>query len=318
MSADDLEFNAVGLGTGPNSATPSLGVMPCFTLRMELWTQRFVGQGELLASGETTKTIVSTPYGGSQEMDLPAPQPLCPNGEQPEGEMVAEEVTEIRVDMGNIAREIREHEGFVVGVQWWFHDMGDPSWSNDKVYHREWNLHTGPDYPNRIVLAVEDSIRVERVQPQLFDGKIYIHSVLNSPWGSYDVDTANLRVQLFDSSGSEVPLSHVGEPILRYSVDHDGHFLPVNATFPWDFQQEDLPPGEYSIRVSATNWQHTADAYRERTFNIREDMTVDPGDDEDWEGFTRTDVEESPGLTVVAAILGAVVLTGIVSLRRRH
>lgn len=322
MSADMFEVNAIGLNTGGQGPLPHMGVLPCLTVRMELHTQRFVGQGELLAAGQTTKTVVSTPYGQGINEELPIPQPPCPSDQDPGGVMNATEVTEFKINLGQISREIREHEGFVVGVQWWFHDMGDPDWSQDKVYHREWNLHTGPDYPNRIVLAVEDSVRVERVQPQLFDGKIYIHSVLNSPWGSYDVDTQNIRVQVFDENGNEVAdhtSAHMADPILRYSVDHDGHFKPVNATFPWDFEQEGLEPGDYTIRVTVTNWQHTHDAYREAGFTIRDDLSVEGrGSDGEIYSGDNVDTGEAPGVGIIAAALAAVVLAGIVSLRRRQ
>lgn len=269
LSADSGEFSPMGL-----DEEPSMGVMPCVTVRMQLWTQHYVGLGTLVAEGTTTKTVVSTPEALEEALGPTQDQvdDVCPGSEET---VDPEQVTEFRVDMEKQdSLLIPDYEGYVIGVQWYQHDGGDPDDDGNNLMQREWNIHTGSEYPNRIVMAVKDSIRIDRVNVQDFDNKLWIRGSINTPWGSYDVDTKNIRIEVVDEDGNTVidqDSEYVDDMILQYSVNHDGHFKPVNATLPWDYQAQDLPPGEYTARVTVTNWQHTQDAIGEQTFTITDE-----------------------------------------------
>lgn len=238
------------------------GVMPCVEVKVELWTGRHARQGTLLAEGTATRTVVSSKPAPAQD-PTPAPDP-CAAGEHTPTTLSLTPVTEFAVSMGAAGGLIPKVDAFVVHVEWrQFSQTGD-----QKFAQREWNVHTGADFRNRLVLPVLNPLRVEEVRPQLFEDKIYIHGVFNSPWGSYDVDPASLKVEILKPDGSVLETSNIGEPILKFSVDHDAHFKPVNATFPWEYKKDNLAPGIYTIRLSSQNWQHTADSSGEATVEL--------------------------------------------------
>jgi PGF-CTERM protein len=172
-------------------------------------------------------------------------------------------VTEFPVNMGSASGIIPKAEAFVIHVEW-----RQFSQTGQKVAQREWNVHTGVNYRNRLVIPVMNPLQVEEVRPQLFEDKIYIHGVFNSPWGSYDVDIGSLMVEILKPDGTPLETSNIGEPILKYSVDHDAHFKPVNATFPWEYKKDNLPPGTYKVRLHTMNWQHTAMSINEATVDF--------------------------------------------------
>jgi hypothetical protein len=310
LSADSAEFSPLGIGSGED-AEPSMGVMPCVSVRMQMWTQRHIGQGTLLAEGTTTKTVVSTPQAAG---DTSASNGLivdpCPGAD---GTIDPQQVTEFQVALEPVTElTIPEHEGYVIGVKWYQHDGGDPA-DDPNIMQREWNLRTGSQYPNRIVMAVEDSIRIDDMRLVEFGGSLWIVADINTPWGSYDVDTANIRLEFEDADGQPVPIDHLAEPRLDYSVDHDGHYDPVNVRYEWDHRNEDLPPGTYTVRLVATNWQHTEDAIAERTFTLHEQGTlqVDGSIDE-------TDINESAFPPLVIAMIAMLVPLLRATGRRRN
>lgn len=246
-----------------------IGVLPCLTLHMRLDT----GTGrdrDTIAAGTTTKTVVTSPQG---QGTTSAPQPVCPNGETPDKAIEIEQITEIEVNLGPAKRGIEPHEDLRIAVSWYLHDGGDPQQENNLSPYT-WSQHSGSDHPNRIVFALREPLQVERVRPQLFDDKIYIHTVLKSAWGPYDIDTTNVRVEIKDEAGKTIAdrrSPHMENPIMRYSSDPGNHLSPANLTFPWDFSKERLQPGHYTIHVSAANWQHTATTTGQASFTYHED-----------------------------------------------
>lgn len=266
MSADTDD---VSLAADPRDV--NTGAMPCLEVTVQLWTGRHPGQGTLLAQGKSTRTVLSSKV--APETDLPTPDPcvdpatatIYPN-------LQIKKVHEFPVNLGPALGNIPKVEAFVIHVEWrQFSQTG-----SQKFAQREWNVHTGVEYRNRLVVPVLNPQRVEEVRPQLFEEKIYIHGVFNSPWGSYDVDPSSLKVEILKPDGSVFESSNLGEPILKFSVDHDAHFRPVNATFPWEYKKDNLPPGTYKIRMSSLNWQHTAGASNEATIELPSSYLTKP------------------------------------------
>ncbi len=258
---------------GPFGDPISTGVLPCLSVHMRL--QHGPGpDAATLAQGSTTKTIVSRSDDQGMDPATPLPQPPCPNGETPDGTVHLEEATEIEVNLGKVDHGVNVENGLVFHVALDLDEGGDP---HDEAGVRPllWKQHAGADHPNRVVLALEDSIRVERVRPQLFDGKIYIHTSLNSVWGAYDVDLENIRLQIEDEAGriiADRSSPHMGAPIHRYSHSLVSNLRAANVTFPWDHTKENLESGQYTIRVTAANWQHTATATKETTFTMTDNQ----------------------------------------------
>lgn len=242
------------------------GAMPCVTVRVEIQSGRQFGSGRTLAEGQATRTVVSTNLtaGGS----TPVPDP-CAEGELVEQRFPAIEVAqahEFPVVLSVAEEPITKTEGFVVRVEWWQAEQP----GGEKVAQREWNVRTGSEHRSRLVLPVLNPVVVQEVRPQLFLDTIYVHGVFNSPWGSYDVDPDSLMLDIVDEALVPVADPDFGEPIYVYSVDHDGHFIPVNMTVPWNFHADALPPGTYKARMTMKNWQHTATAASEATMTFGE------------------------------------------------
>lgn len=271
LSADQLESSTLGIGTGPDSDTPSMGTMPCVTLRMTLETGRYVGEGELLTEGETTKTIVSTPYASGLQQELPLPDP-CPGST---GTITAKEVAEFIVEMEPPERAIRSNESFAVGVHWYQHDgiSSDPQ-EEDNINQADWNIHTGSDYPNRLVVPVQEPIEILHLDVMKSDEKSAIALRTQTPWGLYDIDDENIQFRLYNETGTLVSIESQGEP---RSPMHCGHFHPLDLRYPWDLKAQDLEPGTYTLHATVSNWQHTGHATQATTFTIEEEVTQAQG-----------------------------------------
>ncbi|MDX1612176.1 MAG: hypothetical protein R3185_07385 [Candidatus Thermoplasmatota archaeon] len=121
-------------------------------------------------------------------------------------------------------------------------------------------------------LPVKNAFDVEQVIPNFAFGKMAILGVLNTPWGSYDVDPNSLELTIEGPTGEVSPehLSRFGS----FSVAHGGHYLPINITWIWDYQKEGLTSGDYTITVSAKNFQHSAGASCTATFSLAQDKAT--------------------------------------------
>lgn len=270
LSADMLEIPSLGTGTGSQSLIPSSGIMPCLTVRMSLQTGPHVGGGDVIAEGQTTKNVFSTPYGYGTNTSTVASFPCPSSGAVIKGEEVAEFV----VDLGTPARAISYTENFVFKVQWFQHNgtSGDPR-EEDNANQADWNLHTGSDYPNRIVLPMGDAVDIRRFK--ILEGAgserdmQYVQFNVMTPWQHNDIDKVNYRLELFDDHGANLPMEHLGEHE-KYDTDHDRIVTPWNVTIPWNLNAENLEPGTYTLRLTVPNWQHSAEAEKEVTFTVSE------------------------------------------------
>ncbi|HJQ93268.1 MAG TPA: hypothetical protein VJ874_03160, partial [Candidatus Thermoplasmatota archaeon] len=135
-----------------------------------------------------------------------------------------------------------------------------------------WNVNSGEDYPSHVVLPVRNPLDVELVYPQFIHGKLVVLSVINTPWGSYDIDPARLSLVVRDSSGNPVPFKDgTLQQVLEQSVAHAGHYQPIKPTWVWDYAAQGLKPGDYTVTVEIPNFQHSVLASTEASFTIQED-----------------------------------------------
>lgn len=134
-----------------------------------------------------------------------------------------------------------------------------------------WNVNSGEDYPSHIVLPVRNPLDVELVYPQFIHGKLVVLSVINTPWGSYDIDPASLDLVVRDSSGNKVPFKDgTLQQVLEQSVAHAGHYSPIKPTWVWDYAAQGLKPGDYTVSVEIANFQHSVVASTEASFTLDE------------------------------------------------
>lgn len=135
-----------------------------------------------------------------------------------------------------------------------------------------WNVNSGEDYPSSLVLPVRNPIDVELVYPQFIHDKLVILSVINTPWGSYDIDPSMLTVVVRDAGGQVVPFAEgTLQQVLEQSVAHSGHYQPIKPTWVWDYQKQGLEPGDYTVTVGITNFQHSVTTDTTASFTLDDD-----------------------------------------------
>jgi hypothetical protein len=125
---------------------------------------------------------------------------------------------------------------------------------------------SGEFFPPSFTLPVENAFTVERVIPNFANGQLAMLGILNTPWGSYDVDTDSVDLSIEGPNGAVEP--DTLQQYSDFSVAHGGHFEPVNTTWIWDYNKDDVPAGEYEITVSAENFQNSAKASCTATFTL--------------------------------------------------
>ena len=133
--------------------------------------------------------------------------------------------------------------------------------------HASWRVWSGEFFPPTFTLPVTNAFEVERVIPNFAHGRLALLGVMNTPWGSYDVDPKSVELTVEGPSGSFVEPRHMVR-FGDFSVAHGGHYLPVNVTWIWDYQADRLAPGTYTVTVSAQNFQHSAQASCSATFEL--------------------------------------------------
>lgn len=135
-----------------------------------------------------------------------------------------------------------------------------------------WNVNSGEDYPANVVLPVRNPIDVELVYPQFIHEKLVILSVINTPWGSYDIDPEMVKLTVKDASGNVVPFKDgTLTRVFEQSVSHAGHYQPIKPTWVWDYKAQGLKPGDYSVNVQVTNFQHSVTTDTTGLFTINAD-----------------------------------------------
>lgn len=163
------------------------------------------------------------------------------------------------VNLGKPLRSaITKEESYLVRFQWW---SVKPNGERMILPEADvWNVNSGEYYPPVVNLPVKGAFNVELVVPQFVYGKLVVLGIMNTPWGSYDVNQDSIVISIENArtgaAFEPVRLSRLAD----FSVAHGGHYKPVNVTYVWDYQADKLPAGEYEVTVSATNFQGSAAA----------------------------------------------------------
>ncbi len=206
------------------------------------------GEAELIASGQWGPDTAMTGLPGS------------PNAQQ------------FTIDLGppQVDKVTRDNDFFLV------YSFQSTSPAGDVGIHSA-RIWAGEFFPPTFTLPVKNAFDVERVIPNFAHGKLAILGVINTPWGSYDVDDDSVELEIRGPDGRVSPSSidRFGD----FSVAHGGHFLPVNLTWIWDYNQENLDPGAYTVTISGSNFQGSASASCSATFELvgTKDKGLQPG-----------------------------------------
>ncbi|MEA3166078.1 MAG: hypothetical protein QOJ26_947 [Thermoplasmata archaeon] len=177
-------------------------------------------------------------------------------------------------DFVNAGGVIPKEDNLVVEWEWYQKTENPTGGSNEYITGAVgagivWNLNSGEDYPSNVVLPVRNPLDVELVYPQFIHEKLVVLSVINTPWGSYDIDPASLKLVVKDASGNKVPIQDgTIQQVLEQSVAHAGHYQPIKPTWVWDYKAQGLKPGDYTVSVEIANFQHSVDAATVASFTV--------------------------------------------------
>lgn len=283
MSVKPLDVPQVGAQDGPEA-----GALPSLTVRMTMRVGDDIGAdldaGEILAQGQTTL----------------GPERWAVNGEP----------VEFVVDLGTPKVDrIPGDEAFNVLVEWF--NAETPT--GEQIVQRDWVLHTGLAYPNRVEVTAMNPLALYSVKPTpLGEDKMTIHALLNSPLGNYDVDVATIQLQV---EGPTTPRAIAAPVVVQRSFGHNQHAEPVEVTWSWDYRAEAAAPGTYKVTVTAQNLQRTATVTKSATFVIPDEGRAVGYDDTG--AVVAADGDAAPAQTPLPAALAVAALLLALLVRRR-
>ncbi len=217
---------------------------------------------------------------------------------------------------------ITKEEGYNIRVDAYMKNeyCSDPAAKNSLMLDFT-RVHTSPAYRPNLHWSIMNPLYVEVMHPQFVGDDLVVHTELNSPWGSYDVlgDLASEpQIDLaFDGPTTVRTLQRI---VVDHSTGHGPlyHFLPVQATWLWDYEADAAEDGTYRVTISIENDQRTAVAHAVSTFQIGGDEVCYPGEDGKavcTKGGPPTVVDEkSPGVPTLALLAA---LVGMALLRRK-
>lgn len=237
LGVKPLDFPQAGQTTGPET-----GIAPALTVRMSVRVGDDVGAdldaGELLAQGQTTL----------------APEQWGVNGAP----------VEFVIDLGTPKLDrIPGDEAFNVKVEWFNAEV-----DGRQVVQRDWVVHTGARHPNRVDVWAANPLALYALKPTpLGNDRLNIHAVMNSPWGNYDVDVANVTMAV---EGPSTPRTMAPPRVVQRSFEHNHHYEPVEMTWVWDYRADAATPGDYKVTVTAQNLAKSATVTKSATFTIPE------------------------------------------------
>lgn len=255
---EPVELGSIESTLGTSDAPEQL---PCVTVRMVLETGRDRGEGSVIAQGQTTKNLITD--------HVQADQAPCPDAQ---GFASFDNVTQFRVALDEPRKAIPQFDSFVLHVQWFFHEPGASKNPADEDYlaPQKWRLHTDHEQPNRVVLPTKQSLQMAPLALESDDTRLHVTTDIRSTFGVHDLDPDAVRLQILDEQGTPVEVDGLEQP--AYAVTSTTQ--AINTTVSWQLMQEALEPGNYTLRVSAANWQHTTIVAQESSFTIGPDQDL--------------------------------------------
>lgn len=218
----------------------------------------------------------------------------------------ADNIVEFRIPLDIANPTIPKADAYHMRIDWYQNPTGDPS-QDDQFAEGYMRLASDSRHHPRLEMAILNPIYIEYIHPQVAAGILLIHTCVNSPWGTYDADVANMTVAM---TGPSQP-TNLQEVVSQNTHVHNLHDKCAEVTYLWRFRDEDAKNGDYAIQVKVPNLAHSAMAIDAAGFKIdgkqaygidQNSKTIAPVSD--------TGAKSSPaaGLAVLATALGAALL----------
>ncbi|HJQ93798.1 MAG TPA: hypothetical protein VJ874_05890, partial [Candidatus Thermoplasmatota archaeon] len=251
-----------------SSDTLGLGLpqmLPSFTFRVTVRTGNTIGDdaeldaGQLLMSGQTTAHVIDTHALGQNDafagQAAPDGTPIFVSDESG--------VVEFAIPLDVDDPLIPKADSFNVRIDWYQNPSGQPD-QDDSVAEGWMRLVSDPLHLPRLELAVMNPVYIEYIHPEVAAGILLIHSCVNSPWGTYDVDVANVTVAV---EGPSAPAT-LQQVISQNAHVHGLHDKCAEVTYLWRFRDEDAKNGQYDIKLGVPNVGGSALASGQAGFTV--------------------------------------------------
>lgn len=207
---------------------------------------------------------------------------------------------------------IRASEAFNLRIDW-FQNPGGLA-EDDEYAEGYMRLGFDADHLPRLEMNINNPVYISFIHPQVAAGQLLIHTGVNSPWGTYDVDAKNISLTV---SGPSAPQT-LQQVVAQNQHVHGLHHLDAEITYLWPFRSEEAANGEYTIRMEVPNQAGTSTAKGQATFIIegKKTITLDDQGEEIEEVKTDDGNQDSPGagLLLIAPMLAA--LAAVIRRRR--
>lgn len=207
------------------------------------------------------------------------------------------------------ADRIPKADAYNIRIDWYQNPTGNAE--QDREYAEGYlRLVSDAQHHPRLEMAILNPVYIEYIHPEVAAGILLIHTCLNSPWGTYDLDVGNITV-LVDGPTKPGKMQVVTS---QNAHNHGLHDKCAEVTWLWRFRDEGAKDGTYAIHLSAPNLAGNARASDDASFTIegKRAFGVDQ-DNKVVEPLEAEGAKKSP-----AAGLGAgLALLGVALLRRR-
>lgn len=293
-------------------------VLPYYTVDVTVRTGDDPGDtaqldaGELLMSGSMTAHMADSTtgdvnaLGNNQSLDdVPV---LTPD---------ADGIIEFAIPLEVAQSTIPKKDAYNIRIDW-YQDR-DGAIGKDAMATGWLRLAADQQHLPRIEMAVDNPVYVEFIHPQVAAGTLLIHTGVNSPWGTYDVDVDNMSLTIQDKAGNIVA-SHDGSDsadlerfVAQGAHVHGLHDQAAEVSYIWDFREAGVPDGEYTIALEVANLRGNAQTSETALFVVEGKKAF--GQDEDGKLVEPTldagPEEKSPGA-------GLLIIPALAALGRRR
>lgn len=294
--------------TQGSGATTQAGVVPQIGVYARMETGRFKFRGDLIAENNRN----DDPNTGTRQNLISRP--------------AENDVYEFIVPMSVKSKIIPSADtknGFIVFIR--PYQIQGNAEDNPVVQfmQADWRVRTGPNFPPRVVIPISKPMSTRATQLNIFEDRMFVRWSFTADFGSYDMRDNSL--QLVSTGQGKIDTKAIDFIILKRSVDHDGHFKPVNATWAIDYLNFPLEDGAYELTASIVNLQETYLLEHKFTFNVVKGVPDVPrigagsagaGGQGGAGGAAQSKGGDAPGIELLP-LIGAIGVAAAVAVRRR-
>lgn len=285
--------------------------LPSFTFRFEMRTGNSLSEsdlaaGTLLMSGSKTAHVIdghllpNDAFAGQSVGDTPI---LTPDESG-----IVEWAIPLTMDGEKV---IPKADAFHVRLDWYQNPSPDAA-NDDAFAQGQMRLVSGQDHLPRLEMAIRNPVYIEYIHPEVAAGILLIHSCVNSPWGTYDVDVGNISVAI---TGPTTPKDLVKVTTQNAHV-HGLHDKCAEITYLWRFRAEDAANGKYTIKLDVPNLNQSAVASGLAGFTVEGKKAF--GVDEKGNEVTGTETGGSKKSPLAVGPMVALGLLAFAAFRRRQ